>query len=110
MQMLKFVSYKECNAVSVILSHEYNADIIPAPQKHSQLIEKIKAKGYKDNNLLSYGCCKIVKDTIIIVSNDYFYSYSQKCDDKIKTQIYIEWALKKIDQQIYIKELEKQMR
>lgn len=110
MQMIKFISYTQCGIVNVKLSHEYNADIIPAPQRHSQIIEKLKKQGCRDSDLLSYGCCLIVGDMIKVVCNDYFHSYTQKCDDKINNKIYLEWALKKQEQQVYIKELEEQMR
>lgn len=44
MQMAKYISYIQCGIVNVILSHEYNADIIPAPHRHSTLVEKLKAR------------------------------------------------------------------
>lgn len=98
MNMLKFISYKTCNIVNVVLSNEFDSDIIPQKIKHEDLIKKIMSQGCRDENLLSYGCCIIINNTIKIVHNDYFYSYSERCDEMIKRKVYMEWSFKQKDE------------
>lgn len=110
MQYIKFVSYKKNGNINVKLSHEYNADIIPSPQRHSMIIEKIMAKGYSSKDLISYGVCEIQGNRLEVLSNDYFYTYTPKCDDKIKNEINLKWSLHKIQLDMVQLQMWEQMR
>lgn len=110
MQYIKFVSYKKNGIVNVKLSPEYNADNIPAPQRHSIIIEKIMSEGCQSKDLISYGICEVKGNRLEVLHNDYFYSYSQKCDDKIKNEINIEWSLHKLEEDMVQFQMWGQMR
>lgn len=94
MQMIKFIAYEINKLINVELSDEFDADIIPAPQQHKQICEKLQTKGVTSDQLISYGWANIYNGKIFAITNEYFQSTHEPLDYVIGKKVSMDYYTK----------------
>lgn len=94
MYMIKFIAYEINKLINVEISAEFDADIIPAPQQHKQICEKLQTKGISSEQLLSYGWANIYNGKILEINNEYFKSTHDNLDYIIGKKVSMDYYTK----------------
>lgn len=94
MNMIKFISYEINKLINVELSAEFDADIIPAPQQHKQIAQKLQNKGISSDQLISYGWANIYNGKIFGITNEYFKTNHEPLDYVIGKKVSMDYYTK----------------
>lgn len=94
MQMIKFIAYEINKIINVELSKEFDADIIPAPQQHKQICEKLRNKGITSGQLISYGWANTFNGKIFAIKNEYFKGNHENLDYLISKKVSMDYYTK----------------